>query len=99
MALQGMLGYAAVSGSCTTAIPPCWVMLSRPAVPSSRLPESTTPMTRERALRAALRSTHTVLTIEDGELLSLTDPPPELRAEAERCENLGAWPVLAGEPG
>jgi len=54
---------------------------------------------RERALRAALCSTHMVLTIEDGELLSLTDPPPELRAEAEQCENVGTWPVLAGEPG
>ena len=54
---------------------------------------------RERALRATLCSTHTILTIADGELLSLTDPPPELRGEAERCENVGTWPVLAGEPG
>jgi len=54
---------------------------------------------RERALRATLCSTHTVITIEGGELLSLTYPPPELRAEAERCDNVGTWPVLAGEPG
>ena len=54
---------------------------------------------RALALRATLCSTHTVLTIADGEMLSLTDPPAELRAEAERCENVGTWPVLAGEPG
>lgn len=54
---------------------------------------------RERALRATFCSTHTILTIAGGELLSLTDPPPQLREEAERCENLGTWPVLAGEPG
>ena len=54
---------------------------------------------RERALRATFCSTHTVLTISGGELLSLTDPPPALRAEAQRCENIGTWPVLAGEPG
>jgi hypothetical protein len=54
---------------------------------------------RERALQASFCSTHSILTISGGELLSLTDPPPELRDEAERCENIGAWPVLAGEPG
>jgi hypothetical protein len=54
---------------------------------------------RERALRATFCSTHTILTITGGELESLTDPPPQLREEAERCENLGTWPVLAGEPG
>jgi hydrogenase maturation protease len=54
---------------------------------------------RERALRATLCSTHTIVTIADGELLSLTDPPPDLRDEAERCENIGTWPVLAGEQG
>ena len=54
---------------------------------------------RERALRATFCSTHTVLTISGGDLLSLTDPPPALRAEAQRCENIGTWPVLAGEPG
>jgi hypothetical protein len=54
---------------------------------------------RERALRATFCSTHTILHIEGGELVSLTDPPRELREDAERCENRGTWPVLAGEPG
>ena len=54
---------------------------------------------RERALRATFCSTHTILQIEGGELVSMTDPPEELRPETERCENAGTWPVLAGEPG
>jgi hypothetical protein len=54
---------------------------------------------RQQALRTTFCSTHTVLRIESGELISLTDPPAALRAEAERCENIGTWPVLAGEPG
>src|SRR5205085_4852473 len=29
---------------------------------------------------------------------SLADPPPELRAAAAECRNLGAWPVPVGEP-
>ena len=55
--------------------------------------------TRERALRHTLCSTHTVIRTEGAELVSLTDPPESLRAEAEACENVGTWPVLAGEEG
>jgi hypothetical protein len=63
---------------------------------------NTTPFTgddREEALRQTFCSTHTILRIEDGEFVSLTDPPEDLRAEAERCENVGSWPVLVGEEG
>jgi hypothetical protein len=44
-------------------------------------------------------STHTILSVTDGEWISLLDPPNELRDEAAACENVGTWPVLAGEPG
>ena len=54
---------------------------------------------RERALRATFCSTHTILQIEGGELVSITDPPDALREQAGDCENIGTWPVLAGEPG
>jgi hypothetical protein len=40
-----------------------------------------------------------VLVARGGAFVSLTDPPPELRAEGEACENVGLWPVLAGEEG
>jgi len=55
--------------------------------------------TRERALRHTLCSTHTVIRTGDAELVSQTDPPDHLRAEVEACENVGTWPVLAGEEG
>jgi hypothetical protein len=54
---------------------------------------------REAALRRAFCSTHVVLHAPDGRFVSLTDPPPELRAEAERCRNDGVWPVLVGSEG
>jgi hypothetical protein len=54
---------------------------------------------REEALRQTFCSTHTVLQVRDGALVSLTDPPDPLRAEAERCENAGTWPVLVGNEG
>jgi hypothetical protein len=65
--------------------------------------ENTTPWDggpRERALRRTLCSAHTVLRAHGGgAFVSQTDPPAAMRAEAEACENVGTWPVLAGEPG
>jgi hypothetical protein len=54
---------------------------------------------REAALARTLCSTHAVLSTATGAFVSLTDPPPELRAEAAACRNDGVWPVLAGDPG
>jgi hypothetical protein len=55
---------------------------------------------REQALERTFCSTHTVLTTAGAaRFVSLTDPPDELRAEAEACRNEGTWPVLVGEPG
>ena len=54
---------------------------------------------RDRALRHAFASTHTVLRARGGGFVSLTDPPARLADEAARCENRGAWPVLVGEEG
>jgi hypothetical protein len=54
---------------------------------------------REDALRHTLCSTHVVLHTDRSEFVSLTDPPEELRGQAERCDNIGVWPVLVGKPG
>jgi hypothetical protein len=58
-----------------------------------------TPFTgsREDALARTFCSCHAVLRT-DGEFVSLTDPPEELRDEAQACRNEGLWPVLVGEP-
>ena len=54
---------------------------------------------RERALRSSLVSTHAVLVAEDGEWLSLADPPVDAIDAAAGCRNIGLWPILVGEPG
>jgi hypothetical protein len=54
---------------------------------------------RDETLRQTLVSTHTILRVEDGEFVSLMDPPKELTHLAEECENSKTWPVLAGEEG
>jgi hypothetical protein len=35
--------------------------------------------------------------VEDGEFISLMDPPEKLKRLAEECDNVKTWPVLAGE--
>lgn len=54
---------------------------------------------REAALRSTLCSAHTILRVEGGAFVSLTDPPRRLRGEAAACGNEGTWPVLVGEEG
>jgi hydrogenase maturation protease len=54
---------------------------------------------REDALRSTFCSAHVVLETADGAFVSLTDPPEELREEAEACTNVGVWPVLVGAEG
>ncbi|MBI1762489.1 MAG: hypothetical protein HYR56_13735 [Acidobacteria bacterium] len=52
--------------------------------------------TREEALLGSFVSTHTILAVAGSEFVSLLDPPEELREAAAACQNIGAWPVLAG---
>jgi hypothetical protein len=54
---------------------------------------------RESTLKQTFVSTHTTLEVEGGEFVSLTDPPEELREDAQGCENIKTWPVLVGEEG
>ena len=54
---------------------------------------------RDEALMYSLVSTHCVLTVGDGEFVSLLDPPESWRELAAGCRNVGTWPVLVGEEG
>jgi hypothetical protein len=54
---------------------------------------------RDEALMHSLVSTHLILGANGGEFVSLLEPPAELQELASRCRNVGAWPVLVGEPG
>jgi hypothetical protein len=57
------------------------------------------PGGREAAMRLTFCSTHTVLRVQEGAFVSLTDPPPGLREPATACVNRGTWPVLVGDAG
>jgi hypothetical protein len=54
---------------------------------------------RDRALMQALLSAHSVLSVEQGEFISLLEMPEELVEAASQCKNVGTWPVLVGEQG
>jgi len=56
-------------------------------------------VSRDSALLQALVSAHVVLGVEDGEFVSLLDPPEALRPAIEDCHNQGVFPVLVGEAG
>ena len=51
---------------------------------------------RPTALRRSLIATHTILAVNDGEFISLLDPPADAAAAAASCMNAHTWPVLAG---
>ena len=54
---------------------------------------------RELTLRQTFASTHTLLQVQNGEFISIIDPPEKLKQAAASCENQCTWPVLAGEEG
>lgn len=54
---------------------------------------------RHAALAYSLVATHTLLRLDAGSFLSLTDPPEWARGAVASCDNRHTWPVLAGEPG
>jgi hypothetical protein len=66
--------------------------------------ENTTPWhaldaSRQRALAAAMASTHLLIGVEGGELLSAIDPPGWASSAASSCICTRTYPVLAGPPG
>jgi hypothetical protein len=52
---------------------------------------------QDAVLLGTFASTHAVLHLEQGEFVSLMDPPPAVREFARSCHNEGTWPVLIGE--
>ena len=63
------------------------------------LSESPQEQRRNDAMIYSFVSTHTILSIENGEFVSLLDPPGNLKSLVAECNNIGTWPVLAGEGG
>ena len=56
------------------------------------------PQRREDALPSALIAAHTIISVSDGEFISMTDPPIWAQPAVAECQNEGGWPVLA-DPG
>jgi hydrogenase maturation protease len=54
---------------------------------------------REQALPLSFASTHTILTVNDGEFVSMIDPLEAFRNAVAQCQNVGTWPVLVGAAG
>ena len=54
---------------------------------------------RDQALMRSFVSTHTILGLLEGRFVSLLDPPERWREAAAGCNNIGTYPVLAGEEG
>ena len=61
--------------------------------------EDARPDDRDEALLHALVSTHTILGVDDGEFVSLLDPPEPCASWRPSCRNVGTWPVLVGDEG
>lgn len=61
--------------------------------------EAPRPDDRAHALMHSLVSAHTILGAENGQFISLLDPPSKLGDLAAECKNIGTWPVLVGEAG
>jgi hypothetical protein len=51
---------------------------------------------RAGALRHAFIGAHSLLAIDGGTFLSMTDPPEWARGLVAECENIRTWPVLVG---
>jgi hydrogenase maturation protease len=61
--------------------------------------ESTQQQSRADALMYSFVSTHTILSVENRQFISLLDPPENLKGLVAECKNVGTWPVLVGEEG
>ena len=71
----------------------------RVRIENHTLVEDAISLGREEAQLRALASTHTLLGVSSGEFVSMIDPPDRWRTLAGACRNVGAWPVLVGDPG
>lgn len=88
-----------LSGSVEVELSHCRDEVSKVTVSIRNLTAAGKQDSRAEALKHSFLSTHTILQVEDGEFISLLDPPEELKGIAEACTNVGTWPVLVGEPG
>ncbi len=73
--------------------------VSRLRVEVENLTESPGAVDKVEAVRRSFLGAHLLLSCQDGEFVSMTDPPAELREAAQACRQERSWPVLVGPPG
>lgn len=61
--------------------------------------ETATDKSRDEALAHSLVSAHTALFVQNGEFISLLEPPDEFMEAVARCKNIATYPILVGENG
>jgi hypothetical protein len=79
-------------------VPGPWRALKLQVRVENRTDLGIVPGRREDALPSALVAAHTIITVDGGKFLSMTDPPEWARPAVAGCRNEGGWPVLA-DPG
>ena len=85
-----------IAGSITLNVTKVSDGVTKLSVRILNLTELSGDLSRERALMGATISTHTILSLKQGEFVSQLDPPEEFRDAVSSCTNAGAWPVLVG---
>jgi len=61
--------------------------------------ENAAQKNRDEALAHSLVAAHLIVSVRQGEFVSLLEPPVEFSEAAAACENTGAFPVLVGAVG
>ena len=56
-------------------------------------------LARDAALMRSMLSAHTILVVSRGEFVSLLEPPEYAAKAVASCQNIGTWPVMAGDEG
>jgi hypothetical protein len=76
-------------------VPGPWRALRLQVRVENRTDLGSMPQHRDDALPSALVAAHTIITVNGGKFLSMTDPPEWAAPAVAGCRNEGGWPVLA----
>jgi hypothetical protein len=80
-------------------VPGPWRALKLQVKVENRTELGSAPRHREDALPTSLVAAHTIVTVDGGKFLSMTDPPEWAQPAVAECRNEGGWPVLADPDG
>ena len=80
-------------------VPGPWRALKLQVRLENRTELGSAPQRREDALPTSLVAAHTIITVDGGKFLSMTDPPEWAAPAVAECRNEGGWPVLADPDG